>query len=211
MIQSLGVGTEPSQAGGFWSQVANRVQNWITNGDSNVNVEPSSGTTTRAEFLGVDKAVGDLYEDKTNVDTAVKTAWGEGRGETPEGRIAIFEVLRNRALASGKSIDYEAKKGNGSQFNVWKEDDDNYKVVTSFNKKDPNYETTVQEFLTSANSDITKGATHYYNPKKANPKWARDGNFIETARIGNHVFGYLKKGDPYLKGLSKYRNRAEFD
>lgn len=172
-------------------------------------VTPTSGTTTRAEFLGVDKAVGDLYEDKTNVDTAVKTAWGEGRGETPEGRIAIFEVLRNRALASGRSIDYEAKKGNGSQFNVWREKDDNYKVVTNFNEKDPNYETTVQEFLTSANSDITKGATHYYNPDTSSPPW--ENLFVETARIGKHRFGYLKKDDPYRKRLSKYRDRSEFD
>ena len=172
-------------------------------------VIPTSGTTTRAEFLGVDKAVGDLYEDKTNVDTAVKTAWGEGRGETPEGRIAIFEVLRNRALASGESIDYEAKKGNGSQFNVWREKDKNYKVVTNFNEKDPNYETTVQEFLTSANSDITKGATHYYNPDTSSPPW--ENLFVETARIGKHRFGYLKKDDPYRKRLSKYRESSNND
>lgn len=209
MIQSLGVGTSPSQAGGFWSQLSTRVNNWITSGDSNVQVDPTSGVTTMAEFLGTDEAVSNLYENKTNVDTAVKTAWGEGRGESTEGRIAIYEVLRNRALASGRSIDEEAKKGDGSQFNAWKKSDKNYDTVTGFNDKNPEYETYVQEFLTSANSDITKGATHYYNPDQASPSWEK--LFVETARIGKHRFGYLKKDDPYRKKLSKYRNRSEFD
>lgn len=172
-------------------------------------ITPTSGTTTMAEFLGTDEAVSNLYEDKTNVDTAVKTAWGEGRGESTEGRIAIYEVLRNRALASGRSIDEEAKKGDGSQFNAWKKSDKNYDTVTKFNKDNPEYETYVQEFLTSANSDITNGATHYYNPDQASPPWEK--LFVETARIGKHRFGYLRKDDPYRKKLSKYRNKSEFD
>ena len=215
MIQSLGVGTEPSQAGGFWSQVANRVQNWIASGDSNVKVDPISGTTTRAEFFGTDQLVAEQYSDVRNLDIAAKTLVGEARGETSEGRQAIAEVLRNRSLASGRSIAEEAQLRKGGskygQFSTWNEGDPNLAFIQDLDETSPLYVQASQDFLSSANSDLTKGATHYYNPDIADPPWARNGNFVETARIGKHVFGYLKEGDPYLKGLSKYRDRSEFD
>lgn len=34
--------------------------------------------------------------------------------------------------------------------------------------------------------DITEGATHYFNPDKANPYWAKDEDFI--IKIGSHSF-----------------------
>jgi spore germination cell wall hydrolase CwlJ-like protein len=34
--------------------------------------------------------------------------------------------------------------------------------------------------------DITSGATHYFNPDLAAPKWAGDLQYI--TKIGNHVF-----------------------
>lgn len=36
------------------------------------------------------------------------------------------------------------------------------------------------------NKDITNGATHFYNPKKASPTWAREKQPL--AVIGNHTF-----------------------
>ena len=35
-------------------------------------------------------------------------------------------------------------------------------------------------------SDITAGATHYYNPDLANPDWAK--HFVMVGQIGNHAF-----------------------
>ena len=178
-------------------------------------ITPTSGTTTMAEFMGTDDRVASLYSDPVNLDIAAKTLVGEARGESSEGRQAIAEVLRNRSLASGRSIAEEAQLRKGKskfgQFSTWNEGDPNLKLIEDLDETSPLYETAAQDFLTSANSDITKGATHYYNPDIADPAWAKDGNFVETARIGKHVFGYLKEGDPYLKGLTKYRNRSEFD
>lgn len=180
-----------------------------------VQITPTSGTTTMAEFMGTDDRVASLYSDPVNLDIAAKTLVGEARGESSEGRQAIAEVLRNRSLASGRSIAEEAQLRKGKskfgQFSTWNEGDPNLKLIEDLDETSPLYETAAQDFLTSANSDITKGATHYYNPDIADPAWAKDGNFVETTRIGKHVFGYLKKGDPYLKGLTKYRNRSEFD
>ena len=34
--------------------------------------------------------------------------------------------------------------------------------------------------------DVTHGATHYFNPKKANPSWAK--KMKKTATIGHHDF-----------------------
>lgn len=172
-------------------------------------ITPTSGTTTMAEFTGASEIVSSLYSDARNLDVAAKTLVGEARGETSEGRQAIGEVLRNRALASGRSIAEEAqlKKGDSKfgQFSTWNEGDPNLAFIQDLDETSPLYVQASQDFLSSANSDITKGATHYYNPSIADPDWAKDGNFVETARIGKHVFGYLKKGDPYKKGLSKYR------
>lgn len=33
---------------------------------------------------------------------------------------------------------------------------------------------------------------HYYNPKLANPSWAKDESFLQTKKqIGNHLFGKI--------------------
>ena len=45
-------------------------------------------------------------------------------------------------------------------------------------------------------TDFTSGATHFYNPKKANPKWARAKNFeplmIDPKWVGEHRFYVMK-------------------
>ena len=205
VLNTLRIDADPSQLRG----------EQVSSAQPDIQITPTSGITTMAEFLGRNQAVEEQYSDARNLDIAAKTLVGEARGETSEGRQAIAEVLRNRSLASGRTIAEEAqlRKGDSKygQFSTWNEGDPNLAFIQDLDETSPLYVQASQDFLSSANSDITNGATHYYNPKKANPEWARDGNFIETARIGNHVFGYLKKGDPYLKGLSKYRNRAEFD
>ncbi len=40
--------------------------------------------------------------------------------------------------------------------------------------------------LSGTAGDITKGATHFYNPEISNPSWAQG---VEFTRIGDHVFG----------------------
>jgi len=40
--------------------------------------------------------------------------------------------------------------------------------------------------------DFSEGSTHYFNPKLADPYWARSGR--QTAKIGNHVFLTLTRG-----------------
>ena len=205
MLGTLGIQAEVSQVQG----------EEVSSAQPDIQITPTSGTTTMAEFMGTDDRVASLYSDPVNLDIAAKTLVGEARGESSEGRQAIAEVLRNRSLASGRSIAEEAQLRKGKskfgQFSTWNEGDPNLKLIEDLDETSPLYETAAQDFLTSANSDITKGATHYYNPDIADPDWAKDGNFVETTRIGKHVFGYLKEGDPYIKGLTKYRNRSEFD
>ena len=199
MFNTLGIRAEVSQMQG----------EEVSSAQPDIQITPTSGTTTMAEFTGASEIVSSLYSDARNLDVAAKTLVGEARGETAEGRQAIGEVLRNRALASGRSIAEEAQLRKGGskfgQFSTWNEGDPNLAFIQDLDETSPLYTQAEKDFLSSANSDITKGATHYYNPSIADPDWAKDGNFVETARIGKHVFGYLKKGDPYKKGLSKYR------
>jgi hypothetical protein len=53
-------------------------------------------------------------------------------------------------------------------------------------------------------ADITGGATFYFNPKKANPSWAK--KLVKTKRIGNHDFYKLpppKKAKTKTKTVAK--------
>lgn len=201
------INTRPDSGGGFWYKAYQGVNKWLsgdksgsygTDGSSTGGSYGAEDGATGGEY-GIEPTSGDpiaeIYSNPRNLDVAAKTIAGEARGESPEGRQAIGEVLRNRSLASGRSVAEEARKA--SQFSVWNEGDPNRGYVENLDESDPNYIEAQQNFLSSANSDLTKGATHYYNPSVVTPEWAKGGNFVETARIGNHRFGYLRKGDPY--------------
>jgi LysM repeat protein len=47
-----------------------------------------------------------------------------------------------------------------------------------------------------SSKDVTKGATFYYNPTTANTDslgFTRDPHYVQTKKIGRHVFGTIKK------------------
>lgn len=146
--------------------------------------------------------------------TLAATLMGEARGEPLEGKIAVAWVVRNRMMRSiWWGIFTEADRAKLSidpprysaqavcrkpwQFSCWNTNDPSYRVCLKFlapenlqdNLKNSQFKEclyAVDQVMAGRVPDPTFGATHYINPKIANPKW--DDEATVTANIGQHRF-----------------------
>lgn len=125
--------------------------------------------------------------------TLAKTLQAEAGGEGYEGMLAAGSVINNRAQSGkygGNNLrDVIMKPG---QFSAWNS-------VTGYAggeggldmlNMQPSAEAmrATDALLSGSYEDPTGGATHYYNPAVATPKWGKQaGGNWQT--IGNHVFG----------------------
>jgi len=135
---------------------------------------------------------GDWKDDDREL--LARTLDAEAGGEGVQGMMAAGAVINNRASAKGyggSSIrDVILAPG---QFSAWNS-------VTGYaggkgalnrDERRPSQDAyRVADMLLSGEyEDPTGGATHYYNPDVADPKWGmRAGG--DWQRIGNHVFGF---------------------
>lgn len=145
---------------------------------------------------------------------AAATLMGEARGEHYQGKVAVAWVIRNRAsvakwwgLFSAKDrqergvdaprYSVEAVCLKRMQFSCWNKNDPSYPTCERFsdpNKFEDNLLNSefsdclraVDEVFSGKIEDPTFGATHYINPKIADPKW--DDGVKATATIGAHRF-----------------------
>lgn len=124
----------------------------------------------------------------TNAYIVAATLWGEARGEGERGMHAVLNVIMNRAKGNfqkARDVVLASK-----QFSMW--NDVSEPAVTAMamvrNSDDQWLEAVrlVDRASQGNLPDITHGATFYFNPKKANPSWAK--KMVRTARIGNHDF-----------------------
>lgn len=116
------------------------------------------------------------------------TIWQEARGESHEGRVAIGEVIRNRMKQRVHSDGTVA----GTVLAPYQ--------FSGYNTKDPNR---IPSFLLdddspcccdcrtawdeSETTNLTKGATFYYNPRVVGtPAWAVPAKHVAT--VGHHEF-----------------------
>lgn len=136
------------------------------------------------------------------VTVAALTLYGEARGEGPEGRIAVANVLRNRELArrAGFGLTLRQVCLQPRQFSCWNESDPNRALLDSIARQlgqpDPPIGQVLRECLWIADglvraqfADNTKGATHYLTTKKFTedpPAWAVHQAVL--AVIGRHMF-----------------------
>lgn len=120
--------------------------------------------------------------------TLARTVWGEARGESDAGKKAVICTVLNRFKSgrwyAGKTIAATCRKP--WQYSCWNIDDPNRKKMENLTYVElkPYIELirTVEE-----EGDITRGATHYYNPKVcAKPKWAIGAQPCYVC--GNHLF-----------------------
>ncbi|WP_426117292.1 cell wall hydrolase [Pseudomonas sp. DSP3-2-2] len=128
-------------------------------------------------------------------DILARTLWGEARGESMAGMIAVAWTIRNR-VNDGKTKSWWGEGYAGVcqakyQFSCWNKNDPNYPFLSGA-KPIPVGEMAkavmaATAVIDGAQPDPTGGATHYYAttmPKA--PGWAAKA--MRTLKLGNHVF-----------------------
>ncbi len=115
----------------------------------------------------------------------VATVWSEARGEPQAGRIAVGEVIRNRAKKHAWSI---ARTVLAPQaFSCWNTYDVNRLGAAILDDTDPVVIACTSAWMESEFSNLTGGALNYWNPQQAKPSWA--DSIENPIAIGNHLFG----------------------
>ena len=128
----------------------------------------------------------------------VRVVYNEARGEEFLGKMAVAEVVMNRAYWSLKDVPKVVKEPN--QF-----------------ANEPIVDFNIREYLTcfyavkcvlDEVSDYSNRATHFYNDTQTEPRWALDG--IVVAEIGNHTFVKIpQKLAPNSQGLTEEEEGEE--
>lgn len=123
-----------------------------------------------------------------DIDILARTIYGEARGETTEGQLAVGLVILNRYRSnkwfSGNTIAETCLKA--KQFSCWNLDDPNCeKIKTAGEKELKKYWKMAESLLKGDVADITNGATHYHT-KQIKPSWSKGK--MPCAEIGNHLF-----------------------
>ena len=145
----------------------------------------------------------------TDIDILVAslTIYGEGRGCTQDGRVAIAHTLINRAKAKawwGKGVAPYADHSLAAvclkpwQYSCWNANDPNYKLLATLQRQyrdaieDKTCRAALYALIAALDGyapDPTGGATHYLTIKlhesQSAPAWAKGSNYIQ---IGSHRF-----------------------
>ena len=137
------------------------------------------------------------------------TIWGEARGDSQQGRIAVAHTILNRAKAKkwwGEKVasnipdhSISAVCQKPSQFSCWNASDPNWKTLNKMRGEglevcitDKTFRSCLKALIDAIDGfavDHTKGATHYlttslHHSGKA-PEWSKKGDYLE---IGKHRF-----------------------
>lgn len=131
----------------------------------------------------------------TNAYVVAATLWGEARGEGEAGMQAVLNVIMNRAKGNFTNASEVCLKP--KQFSMWNGVDKPAVAAVELAKaqrQDKTYQAIIRMVDKASKGqlpDITGGATFYFNPKKANPSWAK--KLVKTKTIGNHDFYKVPK------------------
>lgn len=125
-------------------------------------------------------------------DIAARTIYGEARGETLLGKVAVCLVMINRWMLRKGDRDHclAAVCLRAWQFSAWLEDDPNRPTMQAVHYGDPVFRecllaVTVAVALWEQGEDFTHGARHYHTTA-ISPKWA-EGETPDLT-IGAHHF-----------------------
>jgi len=139
-----------------------------------------------------------IIQTDIDLSTMVKTLFGEARGETYAGKVAVAWVIRNRFETRHRRCNsITAVCMSPMQFSCWNKSDPNLRMLIEL--KIPSYvgpereslDECVEACLDVLNDmrmrDPTIGSRHYCTVAAySRTYWARDKTPV--ARIGNHVF-----------------------
>lgn len=129
----------------------------------------------------------------TEEELLAKTLMAEAGGEGYDGMIAAGSVINNRVSSGSYGKGLEGVIMRPGQFSAWN-------GVTGYaggegalnmDSINPNEDArrAAAALVSGQYQDPTGGATHYYNPAVATPKWGQSAGGNWTT-IGNHIFGF---------------------
>ena len=134
-----------------------------------------------------------------DLDILARTLWGEARGESLAGQIAVAWTIRNRVemdLHNDGKPDWWGEGYAGIclkkyQFSCWNKNDPNYAYLSGAKaipfREFAQAQIAADQVIDGKVPDPTGGATHYYAttmPKA--PAWAAKAK--QTLKLGHHVF-----------------------
>lgn len=121
-------------------------------------------------------------------EIAVRTLYGEARGEPGEGQRAVAHVLWNRVRDGRWGETLTTVCLARLQFSCWNASDPNREQIAALADQDPILER-LRSVLdaTRSEADPTDGATHYFSTSMVQPpKWSIGAKFCGT--FGRHHF-----------------------
>jgi N-acetylmuramoyl-L-alanine amidase len=130
-------------------------------------------------------------EKLQNADLLARCIWGEARGESIRGKLAVAHVVLNRVKAKsyyGGSIKEVVLKP--LHFSCFNENDPNLMKILSLTSSNPDlaYCRAVADMaLLADNPDPSGGATHYH-AAQVKPSWVGSPQMAFLCQIGNHLF-----------------------
>lgn len=126
--------------------------------------------------------------DETDVRILALTVYGEARGETLEGKVAVAWVVRNRATDPRWSDKVAEVCRQRKQFSCWNKGDPNTWPMLRADLTDRVYQdcyAVAAAVLAGVMRDRTLGSTHYH-ALSVKPSWTAGRTGVCT--IGHHVF-----------------------
>lgn len=139
--------------------------------------------------------VADLPPDNARdpVRAVAATIWGEARGESSEGMLAVGCVIRNRVLNPGWwGEDWSSVCTAAKQFSCWW--DRQGERVRCVDETDARFVKCLEiakKIISGEAKDVTDGADHYHTGA-VSPSWSKGVNPIKV--IGSHRFFKLGRG-----------------
>lgn len=141
-----------------------------------------------------------MNANQNDIETLARTLYGEARGENRQGKIAVACVVLNRVkrkkmcgwrnINGYKIATIAATCLKPWQFSCWNKNDPNRKKIINVTLEDKKFAECYEIAQAACDDileDITKGATHYYNPKACvQPNWAKGK--APCAVVGHHLF-----------------------
>jgi spore germination cell wall hydrolase CwlJ-like protein len=128
-------------------------------------------------------------------DVLARTLWGEARGESLVGQIAVAWTIRNR-VNDGKTKSWWGEGYAGVcqkpyQFSCWNKNDPNFAYLSGAKsipfREFAQAQIAADQIIAGKVPDPTRGATHYYSTSmKAAPAWAHGAK--QTLKLGQHIF-----------------------
>ena len=123
--------------------------------------------------------------------TLARIIFAEAAGEPYKGKVAVGCVIRNRVKDRRWPNTYESVIHQHSQFSgvnspLWHLFAADYRLTQKEEAVKQQCLEIAKRIISNEQPDITAGANHFYNPKKATPSWSK--RMRVTRIIGNHIF-----------------------